>query len=123
MSADQTHINAHKHCFGNREELMNSANCGCFYCVSIFPPGEIVKWVDDEDQTALCPFCGIDSVIGSASGYPITTDFLSRMRKHWFGSRLADFAAIPTVIGVSFAIIWLFWRLIGHALDRIAKGG
>jgi hypothetical protein len=37
-------------------------------------------------QTALCPRCGIDAVIGSASGYPITQDFLQRMRADCFSS-------------------------------------
>jgi hypothetical protein len=36
------------------------------------------------DQTALCPHCGIDSVISSASGYPITAAFLHRMHDYWF---------------------------------------
>ena len=37
-----------------------------------------------EEQTALCPKCEIDSVIGSASEFPITKDFLERMHAHWF---------------------------------------
>ena len=45
-----------------------------------FPPTAIEKWCDEdstgEGQTALCPRCEIDSVIGSASGYPITREFL-----------------------------------------------
>jgi acetone carboxylase gamma subunit len=55
----------------------------------MFPPDEIEDWVDELEgvgQTALCPNCGIDSVIGSASGYSITTDFLENMKRHWFGS-------------------------------------
>jgi acetone carboxylase gamma subunit len=35
---------------------------------------------------ALCPRCEIDSVLGDASGYPITHDFLSKMRHYWFDS-------------------------------------
>jgi hypothetical protein len=57
------------------------ARCGCFYCKSIFAPSKIVEWVDDDD-TALCPFCGIDSVIGSASTFPITAEFLNRMKAY-----------------------------------------
>ncbi len=57
--------------------------------MEIYEPGEIVDWVDEVGidpvgQTALCPRCAIDSVIGSASGYPITVDFLRAMRRHWF---------------------------------------
>ena len=48
-----------------------------------FSPSRISQWIDQE-QTALCPECEIDSVIGSASGYPITKEFLERMHAHWF---------------------------------------
>jgi hypothetical protein len=67
----------------HREEVMASAECGCFYCLSIFPTSRIVEWID-EGQTALCPECLVDSVIGSASGYAITREFLERMHAHWF---------------------------------------
>jgi acetone carboxylase gamma subunit len=36
--------------------------------------------------TALCPYCGIDSVIGDKSGFPITKEFLEKMYQHWFGT-------------------------------------
>lgn len=79
------YIRAHKHCIENRAELEASVLCGCFYCVSIYPPSEIVDWIDDrEAMTADCPRCGIDAVIGSASGFPITPEFLNLMNKHWF---------------------------------------
>ena len=51
------------------------------YC---FKPADILEWTDD-DQTALCPNCGIDSVIGDKSGYPVTDlDFLKQMHTYWF---------------------------------------
>jgi hypothetical protein len=81
------YIRAHRHSSRHREEVLASAQCGCFYCGAVFPPSEIESWVDDwEDvgQTALCPRCGIDSVIGSESGYPLTEEFLARMKAHWF---------------------------------------
>jgi hypothetical protein len=71
----------------NRDELLLSERCGCFYCGAIFSPEEVEEWVDEEEgigQTALCPRCGIDAVIGSKSGYPITIEFLGLMRAHWF---------------------------------------
>jgi hypothetical protein len=78
------HTRAHKHCIRHRAEVLASELCGCFYCLSVFPPDEIAHWIDD-GQTALCPHCTIDSVIGSASGYPLTVEFLTRMKQHWFG--------------------------------------
>jgi hypothetical protein len=76
---------AHQHCSHNKEELLRSTKLGCFYCLADgFQFQDIQKWVDDSD-TAICPCCGIDSVIGSASGFPITTEFLSKMCGRWFG--------------------------------------
>ncbi len=80
-------IAAHKHCTGHRDEILTSEVCGCFFCLAIYPPGEIKEWVDTKygiGQTALCPKCDVDSVIGSNSGSPIESAFLAQMRKHWF---------------------------------------
>jgi hypothetical protein len=74
---------AHKHSSMHRAELEKSDACGCFYCLTVFPPSDIVEWIDD-GQTALCPKCPVDSVIGSASGYPITEEFLEKMHERWF---------------------------------------
>ncbi len=74
---------AHDHSSKHREELSESDLCGCFYCEKTFRPAEIAEWIDD-DQTALCPRCGIDAVIGSAAGYPLTPEFLHRMCEYWF---------------------------------------
>jgi len=77
-------VDAHKHCNNNRDELLRSEIAGCFYCCETFAPVEVEDWVDNE-KCALCPRCGIDSVIGSASGYPIgDATFLKSMRKLWF---------------------------------------
>ena len=80
------HIAAHQHCIRNHDEVLASESCGCFYCLAVFPTADIKKWIDERDgtTTAACPHCGIDSVIGSSSGYPITPDFLRQMQLHWF---------------------------------------
>jgi len=62
---------------------MASERCGCFYCMKTFLSAEIEEWTDNE-QTAFCPRCGIDSVIGSKSGYLITPEFLEEMNRYWF---------------------------------------
>jgi hypothetical protein len=77
-------IRAHRHCHNHQEELQASEQCGCFCCQKIFHPDEITEWVNPGGSTALCPHCGIDAVIGSESGYPITTEFLTAMGEHWF---------------------------------------
>jgi hypothetical protein len=79
---------AHQHSSNHRKQVLESETCGCFYCLSIYPPSEITEWVDENQtgvgQTALCPKCGIDSVIGSKSGVPINREFLSCMKQTWF---------------------------------------
>ena len=78
-------VRAHKHCMENRPEIEASQVCGCFYCCSIYPPSEIADWIGDgNDSTADCPRCGIDAVICSASGFPITPEFLRLMNERWF---------------------------------------
>ena len=75
---------SHKHTIRHKTEILQSDTCGCFYCVTTFRPREIIKWTDDE-QTALCPNCGIDSVIGEKSGYPVADiDYLKQMNSYWF---------------------------------------
>ena len=79
---------AHRHSSSHRAEILQSDRCRCFYCLASFAPGEIKEWIDDGPQeigqTALCPRCGIDSVIGSASGVPLDDDFFQKMNEVFF---------------------------------------
>lgn len=75
---------AHKYCSNNKEELLKDQKCGCFYCLAIFYSKEIEEWVGINNDTALCPYCGIDSIIGESSEYPMTEDFLKEMNLYWF---------------------------------------
>lgn len=75
-------MKAHDHCRSNRTEIANSLTCGCFCCERIFPPAEVQNWLPNEG-TAMCPYCDIDSVIGSASGFELTKDFMRRMHDFW----------------------------------------
>ena len=75
---------AHCHSANHRGEIEASDIAGCFYCYSTFQPAHILRWIDD-GNTALCPKCGIDSVIGGASGFSVTDpEFLTRMNADWF---------------------------------------
>lgn len=82
---NETLKNAHKFCSNNREALSHDKICGCFYCRKIFSPSEITDWIPDKSGTARCPHCGVDSVLGESSGYPITKEFLAEMYTAWFG--------------------------------------
>jgi len=84
-------IQAHKYSSNHHTSLLKDNMCGCFHCLIIFPPFEITDWIQEmEGKTALCPYCGIDSVIGESSGYPITKDFLRQMNLHWFGGYMYE---------------------------------
>lgn len=74
---------AHEFCAKHKNQIINDEKCGCFYCCKIFSPKEITFWLNEGSGTALCPYCGIDSVIGESSGFPITEEFLNKMNEHW----------------------------------------
>lgn len=85
---------AQKHSTNNRSTIEASSICGCYYCQTIFSPHEIVAWTgldlskfnepNAHANTALCPHCGSESVIGNKSGYTIDIGFLSEMNDAWF---------------------------------------
>lgn len=77
-------VKAHSHSSHNLEEVRKSSDCGCFSCLRILSPSEITEWL--EDGTVVCPYCSVDSILGSMSGYPLTKDFLVEMNRRWFGT-------------------------------------
>lgn len=83
---EATLLAAHKTSLGNEALLAQSEEAGCFYCLWIGPAPDIVRWVREADgaRTALCPRCGIDSVIGDAAGQSMTPNFLQAMQARWF---------------------------------------
>ncbi len=81
---DERVIAAHSFSINNKPMLRRDESCGCFYCLRVFDPSEITEWIEDTDGTALCPYCGIDSVISESAGYPLTRGFLEDMQRYWF---------------------------------------
>jgi len=79
------YIAARTHASKHRAEIEASGRCGCFFCFRSFASADIKTWIDAK-QTALCPRCGVDSVIGSASQYRIDDVFLRGMHQHFFSS-------------------------------------
>lgn len=72
----------HKRARLNRSFLVKSAICGCFYCFSEFLFDQIVVWID-KDETALCPHCGVDAVLGFGS-QNADQELLHEMHDRWF---------------------------------------
>jgi hypothetical protein len=85
VAADPIILEAYLHANKHRVELQRSTSCGCFFCFRLFGFDDITKWID-ANQTALCPRCGIDAVLGSSSGHIINDAFLRRMHMHWFAT-------------------------------------
>lgn len=70
----------------NDSAVNESEKCGCFFCERIFPANEVRECYREPGggQTALCPYCGIDSVLADASGVEVSPEFLHKMHNAWF---------------------------------------
>ena len=75
-------IEAHRFSSNHKKQLIHDEKCGCFCCLSIFNPQEIIEQDSDTHGTAICPYCGIDVVISESSGFPITAEFLEKMKAY-----------------------------------------
>ncbi|MFA6542901.1 MAG: hypothetical protein WCS99_00645 [Limisphaerales bacterium] len=89
--AEQRHAQAFQHTLQNRAEVLASEVCGCYFCFNTFGPSAVREWYDEidgrivvhsEGQTARCPHCHLDGIIGSASGFPITHDLLEELSRY-----------------------------------------
>ena len=86
---------AYRYTSNNYGQIEASQVCGCCNCVELFKPDEIVGWtgltMDNmtdpkavNQQTAMCPRCGSEAVLGDGCGFPINANFLARMNEAWF---------------------------------------
>ena len=75
------------HSIRNEESILKSDFCDCFHCISIFPVADVKlsEMVVEKDgfKTAICPICGIDSVLGDAS-VEISAEILEMMNEYYF---------------------------------------
>jgi len=77
----------------HRLAIEKSRICGCFHCERFLAPHQIRRWVAGLDEaagspeeTALCPWCGVDAVLPEWNGvYPMGVGLLRRMRGYRFG--------------------------------------
>jgi len=79
-------IFAQSHASKHRAAVEASATCACYFCFRSFVPAAIKTWIEG-NQTALCPHCGLDAVLGSASPHRIDNQFLRQMHQHYFAYR------------------------------------
>jgi hypothetical protein len=77
----------YSHSIRNEESILKSNLCGCFHCISILAATDVksseMMVEKDGFKTAICPICGIDSVLGDAS-VEITAEILEALNEHYF---------------------------------------
>lgn len=76
--SEQELIDLHSHSFKNKETLRQKSVAGCFCCCKVFPTSAIKEYTDEGD-TAICPNCGIDSVLDE-----VGENLLFQMNQRWF---------------------------------------
>ena len=54
--------------------------------MKIYEKQEIKEYTDN-NETAICPYCQVDSVIGDSLGFPLNQQILGRANKFWFQPR------------------------------------
>jgi len=67
----------------NEEALQLSNQAGCYYCLQIYDAKEVTDFLATE-RTALCPKCGIDSVIPDTAPFELTPKNLVKLHAYWF---------------------------------------
>lgn len=73
----------HAYSSHNRELVARSRKCYCFYCQSVSEAEQVTRYFEDE-QTALCPNCGIDSILPDGIDEPLDESIISQMHDYWF---------------------------------------
>lgn len=74
---DPDYIRVSNYSYCNRKLIEQSKLCCCYDCKRIFAPQDINEWIGD---TAVCPYCGMDTVVGDAAGFKIDKEFLRKLK-------------------------------------------
>ena len=86
----------------NRESVAAVNECGCYFCLRVFQATDVVEWADIDEMTALCPICGVDSVLPGVTD----VDVLASAHERWFcetpngpHERAAEGGPLDAVVG------------------------
>lgn len=88
MKLDKKYEEIHQLCFDNKEILEKVGKCVCINCFKKFAFDEINEWVFymDRRNTALCPYCSMDSVLPlTINGKELNNEDINVMNKYYFG--------------------------------------
>lgn len=72
-----------KYATSNKQSIQKSEKAACYYCLKTYNSSEVLEFIEPEG-TALCPKCGIDSVLPSNSPYELLPEVLKELHKYWF---------------------------------------
>lgn len=87
-------LKLHSNSIYNSEFCRIANKCGCFYCLSIFPSSEVTEFWDSQ-KTAVCPKCGIDSLLFDSQDILLTETLLRQMQTFaWNGYITGSFSGI-----------------------------
>lgn len=73
----------HAYSSHNRDLISESNECHCYYCLTKFNKEDIIEYIDN-NMTAVCPHCGIDTVLPDSIDEEITKTTLKDMHDYWF---------------------------------------
>jgi NAD-dependent SIR2 family protein deacetylase len=68
--------------FHNKKEIISSKRAGCYHCLELFETKEIKEYTDD-DKTAICPKCNMDTVLAETV-FDLEKDNLEKAKEYWF---------------------------------------
>lgn len=75
-----------EHATNNEIEIVQSKECGCYFCRHHYDARKVNDWISDErGVSALCPECGMDAVVGDASGLDISKEKLKTLNLYFYG--------------------------------------
>ena len=87
LNENERLLYAHMLSLYNEPSIKKSNMCGCFYCGRVFPASEVDETTMEprgNPETALCPYCLIDSVLADADWKDLSTEFLEKMYQYFF---------------------------------------
>ena len=69
--------------------LLNQSNyAACYSCKRIFKSKDVTTFLNEGVGTAVCPYCGIDSVLGDKTGLGLSVENIQQLHDYWFGARV-----------------------------------
>lgn len=74
-----------KHSKNNELEILRSKECACYFCGNIFSARKVSDWASDgKGASAICPHCGMETVVGDASGIELSKASVEKATSAYF---------------------------------------